>query len=60
MAGENLGTNLGILNTPSVNFGVGDRYRLTAHVQIGVEAFMEYRKALYNRVGGLGYIRYWW
>lgn len=60
MAGENLGINLGILNTPSVNFGVGDRYRLTAHVQIGVEAFMEYRKALYNRVGGLGYIRYWW
>ncbi|PKY10508.1 hypothetical protein B1757_09475 [Acidithiobacillus marinus] len=60
MAGENLGVNLGILNTPSINLLVGDSYRVVPHIEVGVQGFLEYRKALYNRVGGLGYVRYWW
>lgn len=60
MAGENLGVSLGILNTPSSNINIGYSYRITPHTSIGAETFLEYRKALYNRVGGLGYLRYWW
>ncbi|MBU2753629.1 tetratricopeptide repeat protein [Acidithiobacillus sp. CV18-2] len=60
MAGENLGTRLGIINTPSASVEIGDTWRITQHVSIGAGIFMEYRKALYNRAGGLGYVRYWW
>ncbi len=60
MAGENLGVNIGILKTPSANIQIGDSYRIAPHVSIGGEVFYEYRKALYNRTGGIGYISYWW
>ncbi|AEK57164.1 tetratricopeptide repeat protein [Acidithiobacillus caldus] len=60
MAGENLGTRLGIVSTPSATVEVGDTWRITPHIAIGANLFYEYRKALYDRAGGLGYIRYWW
>ena len=60
MAGEDLGSNRGILKTPSATIVLGDSIRLDAHISVGGEVFHEYRKALYNRSGGLAFVRYWW